>query len=111
MISVLGLFKQAAVISFLVPVAILLLPIGDTAFAIIRRLWRGKPVTAPDNKHIHHRIFARLTHRYERGVGNSNGVNGLDRQALGRAHRNTVLALYALTALFAGLAIILGLRT
>ena len=42
------------------PVLILIfaLPILDTAFAIIRRLLRGKPILEPDKEHLHHRILA-----------------------------------------------------
>jgi len=56
-VSILGLFKGYAVISFAIPFLILGLPIFDTGFAIIRRLYRGKSPMAPDRGHLHHRLI------------------------------------------------------
>jgi UDP-GlcNAc:undecaprenyl-phosphate GlcNAc-1-phosphate transferase len=104
-VSVIGLFKTAAAISFITPVAILVLPLGDTLFAILRRLWLRQPVTQPDNKHIHHRMFAYVSSRY-RAYFASSGTGAVDEEMLqGKAHRMAVLALYAFAALFAGLAV------
>ncbi len=109
-VSVTGLFKQAAVIGFFLPVAIMMLPLADTLFAIIRRLWRGKPVTQADNRHIHHRLMGMLSRRYSKRA--ENGDNGLtDELVVSYAHRNTVLSLYGLTTLFALLAVFIGVRT
>jgi len=52
-----GLFKGYAVISFIIPFLILGLPIFDTAFAIVRRLWNKKPIMAPDRGHLHHKLM------------------------------------------------------
>ena len=56
-ISVQGLLKQSAVITFAVPVLILGLPIFDTAFAILRRIASGKSPMSPDRGHLHHRLI------------------------------------------------------
>jgi len=56
-LSVQGVFKLHAVLAFLVPITIFALPIFDTAFAIIRRLFAGKSPFAPDRGHIHHRLI------------------------------------------------------
>ena len=56
-ISVTGLFKFYAVISFAVPFLILGLPIFDTLFAIIRRVLHGQSPMAPDRGHVHHRLM------------------------------------------------------
>ncbi len=56
-VSILGLFKGYAVISFAIPFLILGLPIFDTSFAIIRRLYRGKSPMSPDRGHLHHRLI------------------------------------------------------
>jgi UDP-GlcNAc:undecaprenyl-phosphate GlcNAc-1-phosphate transferase len=56
-ISIQGLFKYYAVISFAVPFLILGLPMFDTLFAIIRRLAHGKNPMSPDRGHIHHRLI------------------------------------------------------
>jgi UDP-GlcNAc:undecaprenyl-phosphate GlcNAc-1-phosphate transferase len=110
-VSVIGLFKQAAVVSFLLPVAILVLPLTDTLFAIVRRLVRGRPVTAPDNRHIHHRMLWRLSRTYRSHLPEAQASAVEEELIHGRAHRNSVLALYAFGAVFAGLAIILGLNS
>lgn len=55
-LSVQGVFKSYAVISFAVPFLILGLPIFDTTFAILRRLFTGKGIMTPDRGHIHHKL-------------------------------------------------------
>ena len=52
-----GLFKGYVVISFIIPFLILGLPIFDTAFAIVRRIWNKKPIMAPDRGHLHHKLM------------------------------------------------------
>ena len=56
-VSVMGLFKSYAIISFVVPFLILGLPIFDTCFAFCRRLAHGKNPMAPDRSHVHHRLI------------------------------------------------------
>ena len=56
-ISIQGLFKYYAIVSFAVPFLILGLPMFDTLFAIIRRLSHGQNPMAPDRGHIHHRLI------------------------------------------------------
>ena len=56
-VSVQGLFKYAAIISFAVPFLMLALPIFDTCFAIIRRVSKGQSPMSPDRSHIHHRLI------------------------------------------------------
>ncbi len=56
-ISIQGLFKFYAVISFAVPFLILGLPIFDTSFAFIRRIAHGQNPMHPDRGHIHHRLI------------------------------------------------------
>jgi UDP-GlcNAc:undecaprenyl-phosphate GlcNAc-1-phosphate transferase len=56
-VSILGLFKFYAVISFAVPFLVLALPFFDTAFAFLRRLSKGKNPMAPDRGHFHHRLL------------------------------------------------------
>ncbi len=55
-VSIQGMFKLYAVISFVVPLLILGLPLFDTLFAITRRVLAGKSPMAPDRGHIHHRL-------------------------------------------------------
>ena len=56
-LSIQGLFKVYALISFAVPFLILGLPIFDTAFAIVRRVLSGRSPLAPDRGHVHHRLI------------------------------------------------------
>ncbi len=56
-VSVIGLFKSYAVISFAVPFLVLGLPIFDTGFTIIRRIISRRPIMQPDREHLHHRLL------------------------------------------------------
>lgn len=56
-VSIQGLFKGYAVISFIVPLLILGLPLFDTGFAIIRRVMNHRPIMEADRGHIHHRLM------------------------------------------------------
>ncbi len=56
-LSIHGVFKLHAVLSFIVPLIIFALPLFDTLFAIIRRLFSGKSPFAADRGHIHHRLI------------------------------------------------------
>ena len=56
-ISILGLFKFYAVVSFAAPFLVLGLPLFDTAFAFLRRLLSGKNPMSPDRGHLHHRLI------------------------------------------------------
>ena len=88
MISVLALlgFKNFTVISFIIPVIILGVPISDTFFAIVRRLREKKKWSDPDKSHLHHRLLA-----------------------LGFSHRQTVLVIYAIAAMFGVAAIVFSM--
>ncbi|NHM29980.1 glycosyltransferase family 4 protein [Neobacillus terrae] len=79
MISVLALlgYKNVTFISLLVPVIILGVPLSDTFFAIIRRLVNKKPLSAPDKSHLHHCLLK-----------------------AGFSHKQTVLLIYAMSAMF-----------
>jgi len=83
-LSILG-FKQATLVSFVVPLFIIAIPFYDTMFAIIRRKWNGKPWSAADKNHLHHCLMR-----------------------LGLSHRQTVLAIYGLSLVFGLLAILLS---
>ena len=55
-ISIQGVFKVHAVITFVIPFLILGVPIFDTTFAIIRRLLSGRHPFSADREHLHHRL-------------------------------------------------------
>ncbi len=82
-ISIEGLFKISTVISFILPVTVFALPLFDTAFAFLRRILSGQGPFTADKRHLHHRLIA-----------------------YGLTHRQTVLVLYAISALFGIVAII-----
>jgi UDP-GlcNAc:undecaprenyl-phosphate/decaprenyl-phosphate GlcNAc-1-phosphate transferase len=85
MISVLSLlgFKNITFVSFIVPIIILGVPISDTIFAILRRIINKRPLSSPDKSHLHHCLLR-----------------------LGYSHRETVLIIYAMAALFGVVAVV-----
>lgn len=89
-ISVLSLlgFKNVTMISLIVPVIILGVPISDTIFAIIRRIVNKQPISEADKSHLHHCLLN-----------------------LGFSHRQTVLIIYGLAALFGISAVIFSQAT
>lgn len=56
-VSIIGLFKFYAIISFVVPFLVVGLPLFDTAFAFLRRLLSGRNPMSPDRGHFHHRLI------------------------------------------------------
>lgn len=59
-ISILGMAKTYTAIVIIAPLIVLLLPIFDTVFAILRRGIKGKSIRAifkPDNGHLHHKLM------------------------------------------------------
>src|SRR5699024_7036014 len=82
-ISMLGLFKNVALFSFIIPVIILAVPIFDTLFAIVRRAANKEGIMIADNKHIHYQLLAS-----------------------GFSHRTTVLIVYVFSILFGAMAIL-----
>ncbi len=57
-VSILGLFKLHAIITFVVPILALALPLADTTFAFFRRILKGQSPFHPDRGHFHHRLLA-----------------------------------------------------
>ena len=56
-LSISGLFKMHAVLSFMIPISIFALPLFDTIFAVVRRIASGHSPFSPDRGHIHHRLI------------------------------------------------------
>lgn len=56
-LSIQGVFKSYAVISFVVPLLILGLPLFDASFAMIRRIFTGHSPMMADRGHLHHRLI------------------------------------------------------
>ncbi|RHW39950.1 undecaprenyl/decaprenyl-phosphate alpha-N-acetylglucosaminyl 1-phosphate transferase [Lysinibacillus yapensis] len=88
MIAVLSLlgFKGVTIFSFIIPVIMLGVPISDTFFAIVRRYRNKQKWSDPDKSHLHHRL--------------------LD---IGFSHRQTVLIIYGIAAMFGLAAIIFSM--
>ena len=65
MISVIMLlgFKTVTLTSLLIPLVLLILPITDTLFAIIRRALNKKQIGQADKEHIHHQLLKHLSTR------------------------------------------------
>ncbi len=86
-ISVQGMLKMSAVITFAAPILILGLPIFDTIFAILRRVLTGHSPMQPDRGHLHHRL--------------------LD---MGFSQRRVVAILYTLTAVLCMTAVVIAIK-
>ena len=56
-LSIQGLFKMYAIISFAVPFLILGVPIFDICFAFLRRIAKGQNPMIADRGHVHHRLI------------------------------------------------------
>ena len=56
-LSIQGVFKSYAIISFAVPLLILGLPLFDAMFAMLRRIYHGKNPMSADRGHLHHRLI------------------------------------------------------
>lgn len=92
--AITGWQKGATALAAGVPLLMFALPIADAAAALARRLFRGRQgarlsaasivgrIVQPDRDHIHHRLMA-----------------------LGLSPRHTVIVLYAITLVFAGIAL------
>ena len=57
-VSIMGLFKLHAIITFFVPLLALALPLADTIFAFFRRILHGQSPFKADKGHFHHRLLA-----------------------------------------------------
>ena len=79
-----GSQKAPTIVAVAIPVVSLGFPILDVTLAVIRRFLSGKPLFDGDQSHIHHKLVKR-----------------------GLSQRNTVLTLYAVTAGFGFLSLVL----
>jgi UDP-GlcNAc:undecaprenyl-phosphate GlcNAc-1-phosphate transferase len=79
-----GAQKAPTFVAVAIPVVSFGLPILETLLSIARRLISGRPVFSADREHIHHKLLQ-----------------------LGLSHRQVVIVLYAVSALFAMLSLFL----
>lgn len=87
-LSIIGTTKSAAAIPLFIPIVILGIPLLDTFFAILRRSYNHKPIFQPDKEHLHHRLMT-----------------------MGLSHRQTVMAIYGISAVLGGSAYLLTIIT
>lgn len=80
--------KNATLISLILPIVILGIPVTDTLFAMIRRKLNRQSISTADKNHIHHRLMS-----------------------LGLSHRQTVLAIYCVSAIFSVIALLYNFST
>lgn len=57
-VSITGALKSAAAVTIFVPMLALAVPILDTTFAIVRRIFNDRPIGEADHGHLHHRLLA-----------------------------------------------------
>jgi UDP-GlcNAc:undecaprenyl-phosphate GlcNAc-1-phosphate transferase len=79
-----GAQKAPTIIAVAIPVVSFGLPILETALSVARRFISGRPVFTADREHIHHKLLQR-----------------------GLSHRQVVIVLYAVSAIFALLSLFL----
>ncbi len=79
-----GAQKAPTLVAVAIPVVSFGLPILETLLSIIRRLISGRPIFTADREHIHHKLLQ-----------------------MGFSHRQVVMVLYAVSALFALLSLFL----
>jgi UDP-GlcNAc:undecaprenyl-phosphate GlcNAc-1-phosphate transferase len=81
LLSALALFgaeKAPTIVAVAIPVVSFGLPILETSLSVIRRLISGRPIFTADREHIHHKLLQR-----------------------GMSHRQAVIVLYGVSAVFA----------
>lgn len=86
-ISILGVFKTTAVISYWVPFLAFAVPLWDTTFAFVRRILHGKSPFSADRGHIHHKLID-----------------------MGFNQRQAVTTLYAISAIFGVAAVLFAIK-
>ena len=79
-----GAQKAPTFVAVAIPVVSFGLPILETSLSIVRRLISGRPIFTADREHIHHKLLA-----------------------MGLSHRQVVIVLYAVSAVFAMLSLFL----
>lgn len=57
-LSVISPLKRATMVGAIIPILALAVPLFDTVFAIVRRLYRGQPIMQADKEHLHHHLLA-----------------------------------------------------
>jgi UDP-GlcNAc:undecaprenyl-phosphate GlcNAc-1-phosphate transferase len=55
--SITGVMKTAATLALVFPLIVLLVPIADTSFVILKRLKYGQRISGADQNHFHHRML------------------------------------------------------
>ena len=81
-VALLG-YKSVVLTSIVIPFLILIIPLLDVMFAIVRRKLKGESIATPEASHIHHQILRRTS-----------------------SQKKTVLIIYLVQALFSAAAII-----
>lgn len=87
MLSALALYgsqKTPTIVAVAIPMVSFGLPILETSLSVLRRLISGRPVFTADREHIHHKLLQR-----------------------GMSHRQVVIVLYGVSAIFALLSLFL----
>jgi UDP-GlcNAc:undecaprenyl-phosphate/decaprenyl-phosphate GlcNAc-1-phosphate transferase len=79
-----GTQKSPTIVAVAIPVVSFGLPILETTLSVLRRFIAGRPVFTADREHIHHKLLER-----------------------GFSHRQVVIVLYAVSAIFAMLSLFL----
>ncbi len=57
--SIVSSHKAAAVATLMIPFIAFSIPLMDMLYAVLRRYYRGLPLSSPDREHIHHKLLER----------------------------------------------------
>lgn len=87
-LSILGLFKNVALLSFIIPIIVIAVPVFDTVYAMIRRYANNQSIATADREHLHYQLIK-----------------------MGYSHRETVLIIYAFSVFFGSMAILVNHAT
>lgn len=85
--SITGVFKGYAALAIVVATLAIGLPIFDTTFAILRRIWNKKPIMQADRGHLHHRLIDK-----------------------GYSPKRAVIIMYGISIILASIAIIIAMK-
>jgi len=87
-LSILGLFKNVALLSFIIPIIVIAVPVIDTVYAIVRRTKNNRGIAMADKEHLHYQLMK-----------------------MGYTHRKAVLIIYAFSIFFGVMAILVNSAT
>lgn len=85
--SIIGVFKSYTLLAVLIGVLAIGLPVLDTAYALLRRIYKKVPIMTADRGHLHHRLIDR-----------------------GYSQKQAVIILYTLSIIMGAMALLISMQ-